>query len=1213
MMDAMPVGVFVTDAAGKPYFANQAAQQILGEGIIPDVPPDRIGEVYNAYIAGTNDRYPADLIPVVRALNGETVVVHDLEIHRQEMVIPVDVWAAPIYDMNGELIHAIAAFRDVTERKRAEAESRVISEIAQGIATTANLDELLELIYQSVKKVVYAENFYVALYDRQSDLINIPFCRDQYDTVAPPQKLSKGLTAYAFHSGRPALLTKNEIHHLIEQKDVDLVGTLPAIWLGIPLRTPTEVIGVLVVQHYEDAVAYTERDVEILTSASNQIAVVIERQRDVERLLEQRDFTSAITNSVGEGIYVIDFESRVTLINPAAEIMLGWKESELLGKNIHEAIHFQRADETPFLLEDCPLAGVLRTGQSVEIEDDVFTRRDGSALQIAYTSSPIITNKKVTGAVVSFHDITEQKAAQRKLFTLASIVESSVDAILSQTLEGKIISWNAGAEKLYGYSAQEILGQHISVIYPSDRIEEESAIISAMMHGERLQGYETVRSGKGHKNIPVSLTVSPVRDRDGRIIGISKIAHDITERKRIEEELKKTRDSALESARLKSEFLANMSHEIRTPMNGVIGMTGLLLNSSLDTDQKDYAETIQSSADSLLRIIDDILDFSKIEAGQMQFEKIDFDLNEAVEGAVEMLAERSRVKEIELASLIYRDVPTGLRSDPGRLRQVLTNLIGNALKFTERGEVIVSVQKESETNKFVSLRFEVADTGIGISDEARKNLFQAFVQADGSTTRKYGGTGLGLAISKQLVEMMGGEIGLRSELGKGSVFWFTARFEKQVAPAVPVQTESEASLEGLRVLIVDDNATNRKILVHQTASWGMAAIEAKSGAEALSVLHAAVEQQEPFDIAILDLMMPEMNGFELAQRIKAEESITKTHLVLMPSYGKRGHGRMARDTQIAAYLQKPVRQSQLYKCLKAVIAEASGNAVNSERQSQRLITRHSLRSTTLPVTESNVTASIARILVAEDNPVNQKVALSQLKSLGFTAEVVTNGRAAVEAVENQRYDIVLMDCQMPEMDGFEATAAIRRHEGERKHTTIIAMTAHALEGEREKCLAAGMDDYISKPVKIDTLKQTLERWIFTTNNRAESISENSKSLFQKDARQVIDLSILSSLRDLQQPDEPDLVTKLIDLFIKDGRVRLQSLQNALIDGDSSIIKKEAHSVQGSAANIGAQYMARLCEELEQKANQTKEAEILITQLDHEFGQVIKTLNLYSIT
>ncbi len=680
---------------------------------------------------------------------------------------------------------------------------------------------------------------------------------------------------------------------------------------------------------------------------------ITERIQAEELLTQQRIFTSAITNNIGVGIYALDNKGCITFVNPAAEKILGWKEEELLGRNIHEMIHYRRADGTPVPKEDCPLLKVLQNGETVYLDDDVFINKNGKAISISCTSVPIITNGQIAGGVFSFHDISE--------------------------------------------------------------------------------------------------------------------------RKRIEEELEQTRDAALESVRLKSEFLANMSHEIRTPMNGVIGMTEILLDTNLSEEQRDCASTIQSSAGGLLRIIDDILDFSKIEAGQLHFEKIDFDLRECVESPIELLAERAQSKGLELASLVYQGVPTLLCGDPGRLRQIMTNLIGNAIKFTEKGEVTVSVRKQSDEGKYASLRFEITDTGIGISEQEQSRLFHAFTQADGSTTRKYGGTGLGLAISKQLVEIMGGEIGVKSTPGKGSTFWFTANFEKQVNQTPAVRSIRDISLEGVRVLIVDDNATNRRIFLHQTASWGMIAAEADSGKQALEMLREA-SNDKPFKIAILDMMMPEMDGFELARSIKSDPALSETHLVLLPSYGKRGDGQTARDYGIAAYLQKPVRQSQLYNCLATVIAEASIKN-DSDRYSPRLITQHSLRPLISPNNESNGAVSKARILIAEDNPVNQKVALSQLKSLGYAADVAKNGREAVDAVEKHKYDVVLMDCQMPEMDGFEATADIRRREGEANHTTIIAMTAHAMEGEREKCLAAGMDDYISKPVKLETLKLTLNQWL----------------------------------------------------------------------------------------------------------------------------------------
>jgi two-component system, sensor histidine kinase and response regulator len=715
---------------------------------------------------------------------------------------------------------------------------------------------------------------------------------------------------------------------------------------------------------------------------------------------------------------------------------------------------------------------ILLTGQG-DYEVDVEAMEAGATdYLIKHETPPARLERTIRYAVQINVERCRAEAAVRDSETkFRSVAESASDAIVSADATGQIISWNKAAHRIFGYSETEALASSLTSLMPElYRAAHEAGIVRHDSTGETFvtgKSVELAGRRKDGSEFPLELSLNSWLTGAERFY--CGIIRDITARKLIEVELKQARDAALESVRLKSDFLANMSHEIRTPMNGVIGMAGLLLETDLTPSQREDAATIQSSAEALLVIINDILDFSKIEAGMMRFENIDFELRGLVEAPVELLAERAQLKGLELASLVYSDVPTALKGDPGRLRQVLTNLIGNAIKFTNRGEVVVIVTRMSETPTSVTLRFEIRDSGIGISAEVQRVLFQPFTQADGSTTRKHGGTGLGLAISKQLIELMGGEVGIDSMPGDGATFWFTARFDKQLVPGT--SGEPAGNLSGARVLIVEDNGATRNILNHQTTSWRMIATEADSGKQALELLRTGAMKGEPFDIAVLDLVMPDIDGFQLAEAIKSDATIASVALVLLPPFGKRGHGERAKQAGIAAYLPKPVRQSHLHDCLTEVLARSFSNEPGLLPP---LVTRHSLREAE---SKQKVKAfSSLRILIAEDNLVNQKVALRQLYSLGYRAEAVPNGRELLRALESCEVDIILMDCQMPEMDGFAATAEIRRREGTARHTPIIAMTANALDGDREACLAAGMDDYLSKPVKSESLRLKLEHW-----------------------------------------------------------------------------------------------------------------------------------------
>ena len=656
-------------------------------------------------------------------------------------------------------------------------------------------------------------------------------------------------------------------------------------------------------------------------------------------------------------------------------------------------------------------------------------------------------------------------------------------------------------------------------------------------------------------------------------------------------QLTEAKTKAEAASEAKSQFLANMSHEIRTPMNGVLGMLAILMGTELTERQQHFASTAHRSADTLLDIINDILDFSKIEAGKLELAQVDFDLRHVVEEVAEILAERAHCKGLELACRIDDSVPTTLQGDPVRLRQILINLIGNAIKFTDQGEVVVHISLLEINPNQALIRWAVSDTGMGIPYELQPHIFEAFTQADGSTTRQHNGTGLGLTIAKQLSELMGGSVGVESIPGEGATFWFTTHLVVR-STAVKLTKQSLEQLQNYRVLIVDDNATNREIVQHQLSAWGMDNTEAADGPQALTTLRGAVNHSRPYDLAILDMQMPGMDGITLARVIKADPLFSSIHLILLTSAGWHGEMNQAFQVGIAEYLNKPVRQSQLYNSIISTL--------NLRHQADNSLPQMS-------ATSSLQACTGCRVLVAEDNPVNQEIAESMLQVLGCDVDRANNGQEAIEAVSRAVYDVVLMDCQMPELDGFEATALIRQQESNSHgtHLPIIALTAHVMEGDRERCLAAGMDEYLSKPFTLSQLREALNETLTRLTNPMEHQTEPSSELMLSAspalvddlaATTVIDPATIEELRALDELRGGEVLRKVINMYLLSAPEMISAIRDAVINADEEAIRQTAHAFKSSSGHIGALNLASLCEEME-TIGQQKHIEKATSTLD----------------
>jgi PAS domain S-box-containing protein len=854
----------------------------------------------------------------------------------------------------------------------------------------------------------------------------------------------------------------------------------------------------------------------------------------------------SLVEGAGDPILRVDAEGRIAYANPATGELLGQDAGALVGLPFLDLVRADYREQARRFYEDQRQQGI-----GMSYCEFPLAMPGGEELWVGQRAQLLVEGGRYAGLQAVARNVTERQllhqAIEREREQLRQVVAHAPVAMAMLDRELRHLAHSARWLRYLGMTEPSVVGRTLREVWPAmpDRYQ---GVFERALAGEVVSEPEDSLPRDDGTTVYMRWTVHPWRDEHGAVAGVVLAAQSI-------DVLVRARQAALEASRLKSEFVANMSHEIRTPMNGVIGMTRLLLDTPLTADQREYAEVIDQSGRALLEIINDILDFSKIEAGRVDLEHVEFDLRRAVREVLGSFAEDANAKGIELLCLIRHDVPSALRGDPGRLRQVLTNLVGNAVKFTEKGEVVLRVTLDEFSEQSALVRFEVRDTGIGIDAELKPRLFQSFVQADGSASRRYGGTGLGLAISRRLVALMGGSIDVESRPGHGSTFWFTARLARQaeVAPA----PQPSARIAGRRVLVVDDNATNRQILRHQLGYWGLRVTAVESGPRALAQLQQSATAGAGYELAILDMKMPEMDGLALARAIKEDAALAGVRLVLLTSFGQRGHGAEATRIGIAAYLTKPVDEADLYDCLVEVLDEA--------RRPPHLVTRHSLR--------EQRRAVAAHVLVAEDNEVNQKVAAKILERLGYGVELAENGKEALAACARRRYDAVLMDGQMPGMDGYEATRRIRQREtrGARR-VPIIAMTASAMKGDREKCLEAGMDDYVSKPVTPESLEAVLRKWVGAPSAPAERAAAGPAA-----AGQLLDEAIVQNLMSVD--DDGTLMDEVVATFLRIAPARLTAIKKAA-RGNPTALEREAHSFLGSCGNIGARRMAELCARLE---------------------------------
>ncbi|HEY3578204.1 MAG TPA: GAF domain-containing protein [Gaiellaceae bacterium] len=1104
----------------------------------------------------------------------------------------------------GSLSVALENARLVEETRQRNAELALINSVQDAIAGELEPQAIYDAVGDRIRDVFDAQTVVIGTLDAATGLAHYPYFIERGERLQAEPTPVAGFTKHVLETRQPVLLVENLEAESERYGSTVLAGEMPKSVLFIPLVAGGKATGVISLQNVDREHAFDEADQQLLTTVAGSLSVALENARLVAET-RQRVSELATVNDIGQALSSqLDLDALIERVGEqvretfAADIAYVALLDENAGQ-IEFAYYHESGERRP---EAAMKYGEGLTSQILQTREPLLLNRREQLQNeatigtpsLSFLGVPILVGSRAIG-VISVQSIDEEgrfgEADTRLLATIAanvgvaiqnarlfseverqrqyleSLVAISPAAVVVMDTDERVTEWNPAAAELFGYSAEEAVGRPVDeLVFGSSRFDSDEGreITREAMTTGRAQRI-TQRRRRDGTLVDVELMLAPLTV-DGSHAGLLAIYHDVTE-------LQRARQEAEAATQAKSAFLATMSHEIRTPMNAVIGMTDLLLGTELTGEQREFAEVVHTSGDALLHVIDDILDYSKIEAGKLDLEHEPFNLRDCVEGALDIVAPRAWEKELELGCLIDDDAPTGIVGDEARLRQVLLNLLSNAVKFTEQGEVVVLVEARETGEGTYEVELAVRDTGIGIPQDRMDLLFTSFSQVDASTTRRFGGTGLGLAISKRLVDLMGGTISVESEQKKGSTFRISLPVAAAEVPSKISLDDGLPHLAGKRILIVDDNATNREIVLRHARSWEMEPVAVELPTAALELIGAG----ESFDVAVLDMMMPDMDGLALAGEIRQHRSESELPLLLLTSLGRLPQ--LQTGGVFSAQLSKPLKASQLYNTLLQLLTGKDG-----EEEVET-------------VTDGKRARSALRILLAEDNAMNQKVALRLLEQLGYRADVASNGREAIEALERRPYDVVLMDVQMPELDGLDATRQICERWPEASRPHIVAMTANALPEDREACFAAGMNDYVAKPIRAEELVAALKRVrpLPDADGAAAGVAQVS-----------LDDGALANLRGL---GGDEFLGEVIDAFLADAPELIATLRRSLDEQSSEVLRRAAHTLKSNGATLGAEQFAELCRMLEQRAKdgELEGASELVDRIEEQYRLLAEAL------